>query len=83
MHFPDINGEWVEPPVQDKRSVLEFLKGIEGLPASFPKKIKKMYNTAPAGADIAWIIQGSKHSLAFYHRQSNTLLPIPAMFLYS
>ena len=83
LHFPDINGEWVEPPAQDKRDILKMLAGIKGLPPSFSRNVEKLYNTAPANTDIAWIVQGSKHSLAFYHKQSNTLFPIPAKFLYS
>ena len=81
IHFPSINGEWIEPPVQDKKAVLKMLKNIKGMPASLTRQIEKVYNSAPAGADIAWIVDGNKHSIAFYHPQSNTLFPIPSRFL--
>lgn len=58
-----------------------MLKNIKGMPTSLISGIRTAYNSAPAGTDIALIIDGTKHSIAFYHQQSNTLFPIPAKFL--
>ena len=81
IHFPSINGEWIEPPAQDMRVVLKMIMSIKGMPASFATRIKKVYNTAPPGSDIDLIIDGTNHSIAFYNKQSNTLFPIPSKFL--
>lgn len=81
IHYPAINNEWHDPNIKSKHSLLKFLQSINRMPADLLEKIIRVYTTAPAGADVAWIIEEDKHSLAFYHQKSNTIFPIPARFL--